>query len=875
MPHFAIHKALLSNGMTVLGIPQTHIPKVSLQLWYGVGSKNEASGEKGIAHLIEHMIFKGTKTLSESDINLITHKLSGYCNAFTSHDYTGYLFDLPSYHWHHALDLMADCMTNCTFKEDLLNAELKAVIQELKMYNDDYSSLLLEKLLGSIFTDHPYHYPVIGYKKDLWNLQRSALVNFYKKHYVPNNAALIAVGAVEPEKLFDYAEKSFAHIPSSPDYKQTEFYHSPDNLSHSVTIYRDVQQPLVALAWVVPGMVSRCDYALDVTADLIGSGKSSRLVRRLVDELQLATALESFIYSLTNHSLFIISFQPKRAEDIASIIDIILKELEVLKNTGYTEEELERSRKKADLDLISVVEDPQRLAYLVGRHFVATGDEQYLLNYNITQPAALRETVDNLIATCLRPSVMHMGTILPLPEQEKKHWIKLQEQSDQEDARVLARITRQTPLEAGSHVHRINVETQPTFNFPKPESFVLPNGLKVFYYHTTLVPKINLVLDFKARSYYDPADKEGLQNFLMELLQEGTEHHPDYRLSEELESHGISFTTAPGQLGMSMLSDDAHKGMSLLAEMLTEASFKSHAIERTRQQLLSDITDFWDAPTQFVGQLARQAAYGNHPYHKSPLGSHKTIGSITRDDLINAYKTYITPQEARLVLVGDLSNLDARALVEQTLGAWQGPRIDDLAFPALASLTPSAITHFINRDQAVLAYAGLSIRRLDEDYDKVLLFDQVLTGGVLGSMSSRLFRIREQSGLFYTIGGSLLSGAHYEPGIAFIKTIVSHEKLQEADQLITNVLNRCATDLTEEELHESQRAVTTAFVDNFSSNHQIALSFLFLDKFNLPFTYFDSRAKNLMNITKREVQEAAARLMQVDSMIKIRIGRLT
>ena len=202
-----IYKHMLRNGLTILCWPQHQIPKVSAQIWYDVGSKDEGPHQKGIAHLIEHMVFKGTEKLSESDINLITHKLSGYSNAFTSHDYTGYVFDFPSQHWRHALQIFADCMVNCSFKEDMLNAELKAVIQELKMYNDDYVTTLLEKLLGAIFHDHPYHYPVIGYKKDLWSLERGALVDFYQKHYVPNNATLVVVATSIPRRSLSKRKK--------------------------------------------------------------------------------------------------------------------------------------------------------------------------------------------------------------------------------------------------------------------------------------------------------------------------------------------------------------------------------------------------------------------------------------------------------------------------------------------------------------------------------------------------------------------------------------------------------------------------------------------------------------------------------------------
>lgn len=144
-------KKVLSNGMTILVRSSHVIPKVSLQIWYNVGSKDELLGEKGIAHLIEHMIFKGTDILSESDINTVVHKLSGSCNAFTSFDYTGYLFNFPTHHWKEALPIMADCMINCSFKDEMLNSEMKAVIQELKMNRDRYQREIMVGLLSDVF----------------------------------------------------------------------------------------------------------------------------------------------------------------------------------------------------------------------------------------------------------------------------------------------------------------------------------------------------------------------------------------------------------------------------------------------------------------------------------------------------------------------------------------------------------------------------------------------------------------------------------------------------------------------------------------------------------------------------------------------------
>ena len=140
-PRFTVFKKTLSNGLTILTRPVTHIPRVEAHLWYNVGSKDEANNERGMAHLIEHMLFKGTQELSESDINLISQKLTADANAFTSQDYTCYTFRLPSNVWQMALRIFADCMQNARFDKDMLASELKAVIEELRMYRDDFQGV--------------------------------------------------------------------------------------------------------------------------------------------------------------------------------------------------------------------------------------------------------------------------------------------------------------------------------------------------------------------------------------------------------------------------------------------------------------------------------------------------------------------------------------------------------------------------------------------------------------------------------------------------------------------------------------------------------------------------------------------------------------
>lgn len=867
-------KYTLDNGLTIIVVPVHSVPKVSSQIWYGVGSKDEKSGEKGLAHLLEHMVFKGTDILSESDINLITQKLSGYANAFTSYDYTGYLFDFPKQNWETAIDIFADCMTNCTFKEDLLHAELKAVIQELKMYKDNYSSSLVEEMLSTIFTDHPYHYPIIGFKQDLWSITRENLMAFYKKHYVPNNATLVVTGDVEPEDVYEKAKKAFGHIKPHPHYVREKFHYNKDIMAKTVTMYREVQQPLVALAWIVPGMTAQQGYLHDAVAWVLGHGSGARLYKKLVDEEQIVFDVEAFVYGLFDHNVFFIEFQPKEADDIDTIIGMIYDELELIVKHGLAAKELQRVIKTTTLERLDLFESSQDLAYEVGQSYLVTGDEKAFFNYVPQDTSGLEQQVRDFIAQYLRPSVMHKGFVLPIAEEEKARWLDLQRESDLLDARVLGVRERESEIEPGVHVDEIKIKAPAPFKFPAYQSIALENGLEVLYAANNVIPKIEIVLEFPAEMYFDTPEKAGLSYFVSQMVLEGTKHYTKEQLVEELESNGISIGVDPGCITMTMLKGDLERGLSLMQEILTNATFPEDAIAKIREQLVSDIQQYWDDPSLFVSQLAREQVYHNHPYANNKYGTEQSINSITRDDLMAFYKKHYTPQQSLMAIVGDIASYDVAQLLEDTVGRWRGEMVPPLAFSAIPAVVPAQVDYAIARDQVVLCYVGLSVDRLHPDFDKLLLFDQIFSGGAAGSMSSRLFMLREQYGLFYTISGSLVANAKDQPGMVFIKTIVSLDNLEQAMMRIEDAVKNATHNITADEFESAQQALINGIIMSFEASIQTARALLFLRRYDLTPAYFENRAHEILSISVDDVKKAVASILDMNKMKTILIGRV-
>ena len=867
----------LDNGLTILVRPTHNVPEVELALWYDVGSKDEKDGERGMAHLIEHMIFKGTKQLSESDINMITHKLSGYTNAFTSYDFTTFVFRFPSNSWHHGLWMLADCMEGCTFDEEMLNSEVKVVVQELKMYKDDYQDQIMSTLMASIFAEHPYHHPIIGYKQDLLSLSRDTLYDFYKKHYHTANATLVIVGDVDPDEAIAKAEEQFGAIAPRGKKLERPFFFNEDIGQQSATIYREVEQPWACFAYKIPGLREQKGHLYYLISVLLGGGKSSVLHAKLVDELQIANAVGVGSYDLIEKDLMLISVSPKDDTVLEQIKQVINDEISRIARDGIADWEFKRMQKRAELDYLTLLENNEQQSTALGSFFIATGEADYLEKYLEKIAQATSQDVQAEIARTLRPTVQHSGYVLPLPEDEKAKSKALQEASDALDAKILAAKKRSTAVEDGKYAHQITPPAPVDFAYPKPTELTLDNGMQVLYYHNAHVPKVSMLVGLKANYLYDEKGKEGISHVHSKLLLEGTTKRDATELHKYLESNGIYLRTNSGFIGLECLRDDLGDALDVTLEVLTQPAFNEGELAKIKEQTLVDIKEYWDAPGQCIDQVARDFMYGEHPYSKLVLGTEESLASLTREDIVAHHEQYMTPKEAILVLVGDLDGHDSpeklKAFLQQHLGGWQGPEVADLTMPKISYEPGQEVWHNMNRDQVVIGLIGPSVERTHEDYDKLALLDVVLTGGPNRSMSSRLFALREQTGLFYTIGGSLTHFTQEEPGVVFLKTIVSPDQVETAENLILGVLEKVKNEgITPEEFSEAKRTLINAAIGHFESNAEMARVFYFLKKFGFKYDLFDKRGAELSILDIESIREVAVRYCDPAKLSVVRVG---
>lgn len=873
--HFKPDKKVLANGLTILARPCHNIPRVEIHILYNVGSKDEDPGQKGIAHFVEHMLFKGTEKLSETDLNLISHKLTGSSNAFTSQDYTGYTFRFPSNTWEIALELCAECMQYARFDQQMIDSEIKTVIEELRMYRDDYQNHLLETIIASLWAEHPYGKPVIGSHYDLCTLTRQHLLDFYHKHYHPRNATLVVVGDVTSQEVFEAAEKYFSAIPSPSNYIKARSPIHEDLVTKSTTMYRQINTPWCCLIYSIPGSQEGSHVVSDITSLLLGNGKSSRLYRRLVDKEQLAIDVESAVISFFEKGLFCISYYPSNIHNIPAIEKIIEEEIENLQHKPIETWELQGATKKAQFDYSTLLESNEKQALLIGTSYLATHNENFLHDYFTGINTLSSKDIQTFIKKHLNQRVIHKGYLLPIAADDQEKLKLIQTQTEQEENDILNKHQRSTAIEPGKFVNTLANYKQQAFTFPKPEQFRLANGLEVVYYNNTNVPNIAMMLKFKANSLYDAPSREGCFLFLLRLITDSSAKYTAEKLNQLLESHGIILGPQGEYISSLCLSQDFEKTLEILAHLLTKPSFNKKSIEKIRAQILNELTEYWDTPIEYIDQLTRQHVYHHHPYGRPMEGSLESIKAISANDLQVCYKNYLSPEAATLVIVGNLNTYDIKKIVTSHLSPWTGPLVTPFTFPPYQEPKPQNIHIPSPRDQVVLAFAAPSLARTDKNFHGLALLDIILTGGPQGSSNARLFELREKTGLFYAIGGSLVHGSREATGMSFIKTVVSLEKINDAKKLILDTLDNLGKNgITQEEFSMAKDLAISSSIELFENNMNIAQTFLFLKRFNLNFNLFDKQTEMLSILRVEDLNKLAKKYCTKSRFSVVTVGRV-
>lgn len=338
---------------------------VALQLWVGVGGRDEAPHERGFAHLAEHMLFKGTETLGRGFVDHEVEAVGGRTNAGTSYDYTYYYMLLPAARVARGIEVLADMVVNSRFDRDELDREREVVFDEIRRGEDNPRSALYRRLYGLVFGLHDYGHPVLGDPAALRGATAATLRGFYKRHYAPEHMALVVAGPVDREHVRAVAARHFGSIPRAGR-ERARPGPPPMAEARRETIARPERQAALGLGWIAPPIGDPDMAAVDLLAHVLGGSRSSRLNQALRERARLVSSIEARYLALERAGVLTVTAQLEPA-DQAQAEAAILAELASIQRTGVTPAELERAVTAAESERVFSQETVEGLALAYGR----------------------------------------------------------------------------------------------------------------------------------------------------------------------------------------------------------------------------------------------------------------------------------------------------------------------------------------------------------------------------------------------------------------------------------------------------------------------------------------------------------------------------
>ena len=410
----------LTNGLQIVAIPMKNNSNViSTDVFYKVGSRNEVIGKSGIAHMLEHLNFKSTENLDAGEFDEIVKGYGGVNNASTSFDYTHYFIKSSKKNLDKSLDLFAELMENLNLKDEEFQPERDVVAEERRWRTDNSPmGYLYFKLFNNTFTYHPYHWTPIGFMDDIQTWTIDDIKDFHNKYYTPNNAIVIVTGDIDKEEVFEHVEKHFKDIKNTNDEKKlddTVHMNEPkQDGAKRIIVHKDSEVEMLAITYHIPNFEHEDQVAMSALSEMLSSGKSSRLNKKLLDEKRLVNSVYGYNMELKDPGVFLflaVCNPGVKAEDVEKEI---LKEIKKIKAGEIKQSELNRVKINTKADFIFSLESSSSVSNLFGSYFVR-GNVKPLLSYeeginklkleDITKVAKRYLNKDNSTTVILRKKI--------------------------------------------------------------------------------------------------------------------------------------------------------------------------------------------------------------------------------------------------------------------------------------------------------------------------------------------------------------------------------------------------------------------------------------------------------------------------------------
>ncbi len=876
VPSGDFKRKTLDNGMNIIAFKTDRVPKVLVQIAYDIGSAVENQGELGLAHLLEHMIFKGTDKLSEADIDVIARKYSASFNAFTTNDVTSYHFEVDKNNWHHFLPILSDCMQNARFDDQHLNSEVKAVIQELNMYKDIYWRRMLEKVSEFIFPpNHPYHHPVIGYKEDLAEMNGARLKVFYKKYYQPRHATLFIVGDIDLDDAIAKAEVEFADIPEGDEAMQAPFpEYTPDLTTNYTSIYEEISQEKIGLYWRVPGLKHTNDALVDAIAYLLGGSEGSRLYRRLIDEEKVANTVQVLPDLMMEDGIIFVFVDPKPGMN-QKCRELVIEELGKVIKDGFSEEEMGRMQISQVSDFFYKLESLSNFTTTWIYSFFATRDEADLFKYVDKLYAVTSANIQDYVLKNLDPFMVSQIDLLKLPESKKGLWQQAMNDSKKLEATILEHHKRTVPNEEPRFALTMPEPEPLSFEFPQPtKHFTLDNGLEVVLHKIDALPLVTINCSFRDGAYFGGSRDGQLVALMMDMLIEGSEGYKKHDNVSFFENYGANYNYGGSGARLSMLNADVLKTINRFFHVLTKPDFDSAALDKLKKMSVAAFERAQDSPSDVASRVLKNEVYAGTTYAWTFDDAIKFINDADVSLLKKLHEKYVRPENMVLSIAGafDLDHMES--LIKSATQSWKGQGAYVPLLRGKAQFDSSRNVDIkMLRDQAFLMLGKPSVVDVHhEDYEPLSVLNLI----TFYSLGSRLYELRDRTGLFYRAGGAFTSGASKEPGYDYVAVLLSPETFEQAETFLRQMFDTLAQEgVTNDELKSAQQMRYKYFIDMVSSVSNRSAMFGGLCVLGLPFDYYQNAIEQVKALTSDDLSILGQKYSSAQDMVRVRVGRVS
>ncbi len=868
---------LNNNDLTVLLMEDHSAPVVTFMVTYHVGSRNEAIGYTGSTHLLEHLMFKGSRRFNKQNgrpIWTVLQNVGAMINATTWMDRTNYFELLPSEHLERAMQIESDRMRNALLRDEDRQPEMTVVRNEFERGENDPFDILDKNIWATAYQAHPYHHSTIGWRSDIENVSTERLRQFYNTFYWPNNATVTIIGDFDTKKTLAMVKRYFGQFHRSREPIPEMYTTEPKQEGpRRFIIKRAGQTGIVGVAHKTPPGLDEDIYPIQILSKVLGGGKSSRFYRKIVDK-GLATNIFMWDFPFHDNGLFVTYAFLTPGTDHAQVEKIILDEYEAIKTKGVTEEEVDRAKAQIRAEMAFSRDGSYSVASSLNEA-IAMGDWTYYTTYQERIQAVTAEDVQRVAQTYLVEDQSTTGYFVPETDEGAATNAQGAPQGNHpfnyanED--ILGAFAG--PLNWGSpNAPRSSVASRIEERTPL-------RGIQLLTMKSGVQDVVTITGSMLGGDEFSPSSNPMVADLTAAMLDQGTKKHTKYEISDMLESVGarLSFSSGNYRVNFSArcLKENVPLVLSLLAEQLREPAFNDKDLETVKKRMIGGLKRSKESTRrQAYGAFLRTVYPEGHPNYSRDIDRDIAfIEQITVTDLRDFHRKNYGLGNMIVVAVGDVEGETVSGELKHVFSGWKTSPLS-IEPPALKANTPQATVTYVTMEDKtstdMVIGQPIGIDRDHPDYYPLMMGVYILGG----NFSARLMQtVRDEQGLTYGIGSAVRGVDNGNDGYWSAWGTFAPTLLQKGKEATLEQISKWAQDgVTKDELESKKTTITGNYQVGLATTRGMARQILVNAERGRPTTYLDEYPQIINALTLNQVNEAIKKYVDLDHLVIVAAG---